>query len=192
MREMSQGELDEAVGVPEGRTHSYERGLAQPSDEFLRRAAKALGVADWRICDSDDVLGAAAVQEVTFVPYWGIVPCGDWEPPTDVTDTVAVTGKVAGMQDVVAVRIGGESMAPLLVPGDVVPVKLTVQRTDGAIALVRNQDNDLTLKVTRYINGRWEFHPLNPHFQPVTAERVEMIGKVLHIPERFDPDGIAA
>lgn len=190
LRDVSQDDLDSQTGGKPGRTYSYEKGVAHPPKEFLRAAAKILEVSP-DVFDMPDILGGGigSGEGTVAVPYWGVVPCGDWEPPHGDPETIQITGKVRGFDGVIAVRIGGESMAPILKPGDVVPVRLTKRPNDGAIALVRNESNDLTIKITRF-RGRWEFHPLNPRFEKVTSERIEMIGKVLQIPERFDPDGI--
>ncbi len=79
---LSQEALDVAVGVPVGRTFSYEKGRAEPGDDFVARASIALGVtAEW-IND-----GAR-----TWPPLNGMTPQAI--PPTTSDATLQVMGLI--------------------------------------------------------------------------------------------------
>lgn len=188
IRRVTQDQLDELTNSGKGVTWAYENGKAKPPDGYLKKISPALGISDWHLFDADDPLNTPR-EDLISVPYWGIVPCGDWETPSDSVEEVAVPARLKDM-DVIAVRVMGESMAPMLRTGDLLPIKLTKRAHDGAVVLVRNENNDLTLKVARH-RGRWEFHPLNPAFEQVHAERIDLIGILVMVPERFDPSGIS-
>ena len=169
-----------------GRTQKYESGEAEPTDKYLALVAIRLGksVIEFRREDDD------SLPDVD-VPYWGLVPCGEWERPENNLATRTVPGKIARLGQVVVVTAAGPSMKPKIKEGQEVSILLTKQYADGNIALIHNQNGELSLKLTRYVKGEWEFQSRNPEHPSVKAEKVSMLGRAVYIPEQFDPDGLA-
>lgn len=194
-RNLTQEALDAALHVKPGRTFSYERGKSQPPDDFLRKAAEALDLRDWRIFKKP--LGAIVNladddedQDEVRVPYWGVVPCGDWERPSGDPETVVVSNRLRGVSGIIAVRAAGKSMLPIYQPNDLVPIKLSSSKQDGAISLIRNEQNDLSLKIARLGRHGWTFESVNPEYGNVASAEVTLLGHAVFIPERFELEGV--
>jgi SOS-response transcriptional repressor LexA len=186
---LTQYELDDRTSSlgGRGRTQKYESGEAEPPAQFIALASVVLGVhpVDFKREDDD------SLPDVE-VPHWGRVPCGDWERPANEPETRPVPGRVARMGDVVTVTAAGPSMSPRIREGQTVGVLLTPQYSDGIMALIHNQDGELSLKQIRRMPGGWEFHSMNPEYPPITADKVTMLGRVVYIPPIIDSEGIAA
>lgn len=186
---LSQFDLDDYTEMlgGRGRTQKYESGEAEPPQEYINLISLKLGVKPVEFLETDD-------NELppVEVPYWGLVPCGNWEAPTSDTDTRPVPGKLLKLGDIVAVSAAGPSMKPRIQEGETVAVLLTRQYSDGSIALIHNEHGELSLKRTKLTASGWEFQSINPEFPPVTAEKVTMLGKVVWMPESYSPEGIAA
>lgn len=126
---------------------------------------------------------------LNLVPYWGAVPAGNWQAPTDDTDWVQVSESV-DTNGIIAVRVAGDSMEPRLHHGQLLCIKLSKELRDGVITLAKNQDSELTLKVPKYTPDHgWELQSINPDYGTVTAEYIEAIGYVVSV-EETNPHGI--
>lgn len=175
-----------------------------PSDVELFAIAEVLGIVPgWMTTEDDapvpfaDTLGNAAVvrfptgQPLTLVPYWGEVPCGNWEKPEPGDDALIEVSHRVSPKGVIAVRVRGNSMLPRFGHGQIVVVKIDPQPLDGVITLARNADNELTLKMLRRKNGSWTLCSLNPEYGDCTAESWTILGHAVHV-EESDPAGLRA
>lgn len=129
--------------------------------------------------------------QINLVPYWGVVPCGDWESPSSEPELVQVSDRVVDTRNVVAVRVRGNSLAPRLLDGQLVCVKLGSEKIDGIITYVENQDRERTLKVMRRTPVGWELQSINPEYGSVTAEQVTILGHAISV-EEYNPFGLSA
>ncbi|MGV3617970.1 MAG: LexA family transcriptional regulator [Fimbriimonas sp.] len=194
-KELTQHQLDDAIGVPRGRTSNYESGKALPTDEYLEAAILPLGLRDVSIfrrrLEEDLKLPLPGDQPPVLVPYWGVVPCGGWERPSHDPDMVPVSAAFRDRTDIIAVKATGESMMPLYKPGQIVPIRINQRKLEGTISLIQNEDQELSLKVARrFPDGHWEFHSINPLYGQSKGEEIRLLGHAVHIPEVLDLEGI--
>jgi SOS-response transcriptional repressor LexA len=188
------------------RIKNYELARSNPPQEALAEIAKALGV-DRHWFDEPDgspirwvsmppnarFERPANAPMTNLVPYWGLVPCGNWErPDIDEEELIEVSDRIQDLRRVVAVRIAGNSMLPVFQPNQVVSVRLDPTPLDGVVTLAKNQDGELTLKILRHVGaGQYELHSLNPDYGVATAESWEILGHAIY-QEGGDPSGIRA
>lgn len=184
------------VSIPTVR--AYESGQRRIPDEWVARYAEVLILPPEWFYDGDateppyppapKIPRAKEIEQATagpirLVPYFGTVPAGNWGGPPEEPDWVAVSADIDD-HEIVAVRVTGDSMLPRLSHGQLVIVRLSKDPRDGVITLLQNQDNELTLKVPRYAEGKgWTFNAINPEYPSVTAERVSILGYAVGVEE---------
>lgn len=155
------------------------RGFLSPRSRIPRKNADVLTIED-----EPDV-------SFTVIPSWGVVPAGAWAGPPSDPEMVSVDMDIDPDKHL-QVTVAGTSMEPRLRHGQKVIIRRSSMPVDGVISLVRNQDRELTLKVTRYVEGQgWELRSINPEAPAITAEMMEVIGHAVAIREN-DPNGIRA
>lgn len=130
--------------------------------------------------------------QLNIVPFWGTVPCGNWEKPfVDDESYIEISESVKDIRSVVCVKVAGNSMMPRFQHGEKVAVRLSSTPIDGVVTLARNQDGELTLKLMVYARGEWELHSLNPDYGCASAESWEILGHAIHR-EETDTSGLRA
>lgn len=96
-----------------------------------------------------------------------------WDEPVD--DWLVLPAGVPSMR-ALALRISGESMVPLLHPGDTVLVELGTPVTKGRVVVARHPDDGYVCKRVHRIGRREvELASLNPAFGVVTIPRDERL-----------------
>lgn len=122
-------------------------------------------------------------QPVAMIPILGEIAAGELttaiEEPSGHIPFNGPFNRTSG--DFFALKIKGESMTGAgIFPGDLVIVKRQPSAENGQIvaALV---DDDATIKRLRFRKGRVELHPENPAFEPIIAEDVKILGRVVEI-----------
>ncbi|MBS1716444.1 MAG: helix-turn-helix domain-containing protein [Armatimonadetes bacterium] len=180
---MSQAELASALGVSRDLIANYENGRTEPPAHIIRKVSKL-----WRIRESwfwdqaeEDLPGNAKPIDrpneplINLAPYWGQVPCGDWQAPDGDGDWLQISDAI-DPGGVVAVKVAGYSMAPRLLPGQVVTVRLSKEPREGVISLAANGQKELTLKVLKRIEDEWVLESVNPAYGAVSADSWEILG----------------
>lgn len=168
--EITQEMLDDLIGVPHGRTWTYENGKALAPDGFLKAAAKHLGTTFDRLRYGDEpeqpVLGPP-MYPVGFptvrMPYAGVVPAGDWGDPLDTEDFIEVEVKFE-RKGRFATRVVGDSCYPALKQGDIAIWESDPSPAYGLIVLAeRKGDHGVTVKELDYdpVAGRPTLEPIN-------------------------------
>lgn len=167
--------IEDALGL--------ERGWLSADVEQIR----------WRSSTANaEIAPATATNLINLVPYWGLVPCGEWEQPDPgAEDLIQVSDRIEDTRGVIAIRVRGNSMLPLFSPGEVVSVRLGSEKLDGVVTLARNQDSELTLKLMKFVGGVWELHSINPEYGNASADSVTILGHAIYR-EGGDPSGIRA
>lgn len=128
--------------------------------------------------------------QITLVPYWGTVPCGEWErPANDDWELIQVSERYEEVRDIIAVRVSGRSMEPRFRHGQLVVIKLGTERKDGVIVLAENGNRELTLKVLAYTPTGWQLQSINPEYGNANADEWKLVGYAIGF-EEFDPQGI--
>lgn len=155
-RKWTQGQIADAAGVERQTINKWYKGKSTPGRNELYGAlvflSTNLKIPLSELWDDETVLkpdvglpmypvGIARIE----IPLWGAVPAGNWEQPLDSTDMFEVDASIAG-QNRVACPIVGESCSPTFLQGDVVIFKLTPHPPVGSFVLVRNGDNEATIK----------------------------------------------
>lgn len=186
------------------RIKNYESGRTTPPTLAERAIEEALELEPgwlssvtetvrWRQPQSNvEFVSPTQSKTINLVPYWGIVPCGDWErPEVGHEELIQVSDRIEDTRGCRAVRVAGNSMLPLFTPGEVVTIRLSSDKLDGVVTLAQNQDGELSLKLMRYVNGTWELHSLNPDYGIATADSVTILGHAIYH-EGGDFSGIRA
>jgi transcriptional regulator with XRE-family HTH domain len=138
-------------------------------------------------------------RAVYDVPYWGEVPCGDWEEPSSDTGlTVPMQlskeqKKLLDERKLIVVKSIGFSNAPRIVPGQYLLVKRTSQKREGYFTLARDQENRLTLKMLNWNPElrELELQSYNPTYGAARAEEATVLGYAVGMREDNE-DGIRA
>jgi|GEM_PF-5912922 len=129
---------------------------------------------------------------LNLVPYWGIVPCGNWErPEIGEEELIEISESVKDKRGIVAVKVSGNSMAPRFLHGETVAIRLSTTPIDGVVTLAVNQDGEFTLKLLRYVDGEYQLHSLNPAYGYATAHSWSILGHAVHR-EETDMSGLRA
>lgn len=100
--------------------------------------------------------------QATGVPILGHIPAG---PLSEAISEAEGYLPLRGTQDSFALRVQGDSMADLIMPGDVVLFKKGRPQRSGEICAVRVDQNDVTLKYLDWQGeSRLELRPHNPSY----------------------------
>ncbi len=131
---------------------------------------------------------ASRLEEQTVeVPILGRIAAG--QPllaAEQVEDTLALPRTWVQGEEVFLLRVSGDSMAPLLLPGDLVMVRVQPRVARGEIAVVL-VDEEATVKRVYEEAGGLVLKGDNPHFTPLrfapeeAAVLVQILGKVVGV-----------
>jgi repressor LexA len=126
-------------------------------------------------------------DQVVEVPILGRIAAGQPLLATEqVEDTLALPRAWVQGEEVFLLRVSGESMAPLLLPGDLVMVRVQPRVGRGEIAVVL-VDQEATVKRVFEEAGGLVLKGDNPEFAPLrfspaeAAELVQILGKVIGV-----------
>jgi repressor LexA len=126
-------------------------------------------------------------DQVVEVPILGRIAAGQPLLATEqVEDTLALPRAWVQGEEVFLLRVSGESMAPLLLPGDLVMVRVQPRVSRGEIAVVL-VDDEATVKRVFEEAGGLVLKGDNPDFTPLrfapgeAAELVHILGKVVGV-----------
>lgn len=131
---------------------------------------------------------ASRLEEQTVeVPILGRIAAGQPLLATEqVEDTLTLPRAWVRGEEVFLLRVSGESMAPLLLPGDLVMVRVQPRVSRGEIAVVL-VDEEATVKRVYEEAGGLVLKGDNPEFAPLrfapeeAAELVQILGKVVGV-----------
>lgn len=126
-------------------------------------------------------------DQVVEVPILGRIAAGQPLLATEqVEDTLALPRAWVQGEEVFLLRVSGDSMAPLLLPGDLVMVRVQPRVSRGEIAVVL-VDEEATVKRVFEEAGGLVLKGDNPDFTPLrfapgeAAELVQILGKVVGV-----------
>lgn len=126
-------------------------------------------------------------DQVVEVPILGRIAAGQPLLATEqVEDTLTLPRAWVQGEEVFLLRVTGESMAPLLLPGDLVMVRVQPRVSRGEIAVVL-VDEEATVKRVYEEAGGLVLRGDNPEFAPLrfspdeAAEIVQILGKVVGV-----------
>ena len=134
-------------------------------------------------------------DQVVEVPILGRIAAGQPLLATEqVEDTLALPRAWVQGEEVFLLRVSGESMAPLLLPGDLVMVRVQPRVSRGEIAVVL-VDEEATVKRVFEEAGGLVLKGDNPDFTPLrfapgeAAELVQILGKVVGVHRSLEGRG---
>lgn len=185
-KKLTSKELASIVGVAESTMSLYENGKREPDFDTLRRIADALDT------DLDFLLGGSSSPRSSRgkrIPVFGSVAAGiPIEAITDVEDYEEISEDMAKSGEFVALRIKGNSMEPILLPGDTVIVKVQNTIESGEIAVVLVGGDEATCKKVQKTPEGVILISMNPVYEPMffTNEMIESLpvlifGKVVEM-----------
>ncbi len=125
-------------------------------------------------------------EQVVEVPILGRIAAGQPLLATEqVEDTLALPRAWVQGEEVFLLRVSGDSMAPLLLPGDLVMVRVQPRVSRGEIAVVLVDEEATVKRVFEEAGGlvlkgdNPDFTPLR--FSPQEAPELQILGKVVGV-----------
>lgn len=214
---LTREELADRVKKGSSTIGMYENGIRRVPEEIVSRIADALNIPIEWFYDGLDTMPPDAMPkfmeqvgtssnveiieptqgtpQITLVPYWGVVPAGDWEMPNNDVGTIQISDRwqeiFPDLKGIIAVRAMGNSMLPRIHSGQVVPIRLSPEKKDGVVTLAKNGHGELTLKLLVYTPKGWELHSFNPAYGNVSAEECVILGHAIGL-EEVAPEGLRA
>ncbi len=191
LRNLTQGEVADAIGVTRTAYTNYENGKRNPRLETLRRLAYFFDV-------PIPYLLGESTSENPFtkrnkIPLLGSVPAGiPIEAIEDVEDYIDVYPRFVKHGELFALRVQGDSMEPEVRSGDIVIVEKQDFINSGDIAVIRINGEDVTVKRVKVNGNGLMLIPSNPAYDPLffTPDQIAelpitIIGKVIEVRRRL-------
>lgn len=117
------------------------------------------------------------------VPVVGRVTAG--KPITaieDITDYISFVPSKSYQGELFALKVKGESMInAAILDGDLVIVEQTPYAENGEIVVALVEGSDATVKRFFKENGKYRLQPENDTMEPIMADNVEILGKVIAV-----------
>lgn len=169
-------DIKAALGIKSTSTvHAYLGRLASKG-YITREDGKSRTV---RTAESTEKMSVSSVQ----LPVLGSIAAGQPILATEIYDetdnvVISVGGKYK-KEDLFALRVSGESMINVgILDGDVIIVLRTPQADNGDI-VVAMVDDSATVKRFFREDGRFRLQPENDTMDPIYADEVAILGKVI-------------
>lgn len=186
-------QVGEAVGVGKSTVRKWETGdIANMRRDKIAKIAEVLGVTPSYLMGWEDENGnpiqrnnmpANAMQISTrVIPLAGVVGAGeciDFGKESTMESVYAVKGDYA-------LEVGGDSMEPTIMRGDIITVSLSAEIRDGDIAVVQIDDGATIKRVTHLPDGSLLLISDNGHYPPrvvlaASNENCHVQGRVMSI-----------
>lgn len=179
-------EIGKAVGLKGPSAVRYQISALQRTG-WVRCHPRRPRALEWRRSDGR-LPGCPELPRASYLrlPKWGTVPAGkqkeavqvrddDWELPVE----------LVGNGELFLLRVRGDSMIDAaIMDGDWVAVRKQPSAENGEI-VVAMIDGDVTVKTLRWADDRVWLMPQNPMYEPISAEKAEILGKVVTVLRRL-------
>lgn len=190
LKGITQEDLAKIVGLQRGAIAKYEIGIVENMKQTtIKKMADYFGVKpSYLMCleDKTDELGNPVVE----VPILGTVKAGynylaqeNWIGTTDISKKLAETGEFF------ALKIHGDSMAPIFIENDTVIVRKQDDFESGNIVVALINGDEATIKKTKKSENSILLQPLNTNYEPLifTNEEMKTIPvKIIGIVKKLD------
>ena len=153
------------LGITRARFQTYTSGRTRIPVALLRQFCQILSITEESLTEmSPDAPLVINENSNRFIelPYFGVVPAGNWEKPVNDTGEVIPVPYRKGLDRCFIVRIHGHSLSPYFRSGEQVVIKPSDDKREG-VALVRNEAGEVTMKYTKWQNGQWSLKSINPN-----------------------------
>jgi repressor LexA len=193
-------EIGDAVGLASSSSVAHQLKVLERMGYLTREAGRprsiALRIPDQRGAapgtDAGPGTDELAQRRLARVPLVGRIAAG--VPRTvyqDVEDVIPLPKQLVGEGSFIMLRVVGESMIDAAITdGDLVVVRREsdVENGDIVAAMIESDtssDREATVKTFKRVDGHVWLIPHNPAFQPLLADDVEIIGKVVTVLRRL-------
>lgn len=179
---MTAVELSTKTKIPKSSISQYLSGYAKPKQDRIYLLASALNVSEAWLMGYDVPIerdgraniipiGFQPLPEMSSVPLVGQIACGD---PILAEENIEESVSLPSVWHAnFALICKGDSMAPTVLDGDLVAIRIQPEVENGEIAAVRI-GNEATLKRV-YLHADYiELRPENPAFESIIRRRGEM------------------
>ena len=185
------------LGISSGAVTSWKNGTI-PSTTTLKKLADYFGVTvEYFFVDHTDntlnlqIFASGADNSVlktmqghgvidrpqgVKIPVFGAVAAGiPISAITDIEDYEEIPSDMAALGEYCALRIKGNSMEPMMLPGDTVIIKVQQDVNDGEIAVVLINGNDATCKKIKKTPEGVLLISLNPTYEPMFFSNADVL-----------------
>jgi SOS-response transcriptional repressor LexA len=169
-------------------------GRTQPSLEVAQDFADLLGVSLSSLIGSNrewftiDGFKYTLANGMIQLPTVGLAPAGEWQDPSDMDDYEYVDAGMVVKPKQFCFRVDGDSMFDFLFPSDLCVACIWANGgRPGHIALVRGEDNKMTVKQYKSTREGEMLIPFNQNYGPQPFQG-ELLGFVMGY-IRFDSSG---
>lgn len=191
-RDITQGQLGEKLGMSQKTVSNLEKKADDNNITLktIKSIAKILDVNPLYLSGLDERLEPLKVEDETYreIKIYGSVPAG--KPIEAMENIIGHTlfpdSKIKTHNQLIALKVTGNSMYPKYYDGDTIIIELTDDINVGDDIVVYINDYDTTLKqFNKDKDGNIVLHPLNPEYMDKvfkdSAESLRILGRVIHL-----------
>lgn len=173
-------EICAAVGLTSTATVHARLKKLEKHGKLVKESAKNRSL---RVVNYKDAQAVSPQDKYLDVPIYGKITAG--EPITaiqDNTDTFPLPMEFARNKDLFMLRVQGESMInAAILDGDYIIVQRQPTANNGEIVAALLDGENATVKTFYKENGHFRLQPENDTMEPIIADNVEILGKVVGV-----------
>jgi SOS-response transcriptional repressor LexA len=175
--------------VSRGAVQQWERGATAPNRRHAPVVAKVLGITVAELASGDSNISAGP-NIGGAVPLLSDVQAGNYKEfvdnshPGDGGEEMIPTS-VPVKRHTFALRVSGDSMAPLFTEGMVLIVEPEMDPQPGDYVIAKNSDNGTTFKQLVKDGSDWYLKPVNDRYPIKALGKNKILGVVRAVEKRF-------
>lgn len=180
IRNIKASELSEKSNIPKSAISQYLSGLYEAKQKSIFKLATVLDVSEAWLMGLDvpmtknikiDKLGNPVIE----IPILGTVKAGyDYLAQENWIGTVDIDKKLAESGEFFALKIKGDSMAPVLIEDDIVIIKKQDDFDSGDIVVAIVNGDEATIKKGKKSESKILLQPFNTNYDPLIFTEEEM------------------
>ena len=180
IRNIKASELSEKSNIPKSAISQYLSGLYEAKQKSIFKLATVLDVSEAWLMGLDvpmtknikiDKLGNPVIE----IPILGTVKAGyDYLAQENWIGTVDIDKKLAESGEFFALKIKGDSMAPVLIEDDIVIIKKQDDFDSGDIVVAIVNGDEATVKKAKKSENSILLQPFNTNYEPLIFTKEEM------------------
>ena len=180
VRNIKASELSSKTGIAKSSLSEYINGKYEAKQDGLYLLANALNVSEPWLMGLDvpmekenktDELG----NPVSTIPILGMVKAGyDYLAQENIIGTIDIPQNLANSGDFFALKVKGDSMAPVILENDFVIVKKQEDFENGDIVVAIINGDEATIKKGKKSDTSILLQPFNNNYEPLIFTNEEM------------------